>query len=66
MTYTTCEDTKWLLRTQLLREPAEDMDQKAAVSEEELKQRFSRQQEVLSIWKIIMDEKGSAAHEQEQ
>ena len=66
VTYTTCDDTKWLLHTQLLRQPAEDTDQKAAVSEEELTQRFSRQQEVLSIWKIIMDEKGSAAHEREQ
>ena len=65
VTYTTCDDTKWLLHTQLLRQPAEDTDQKAAVSEEELKQRFSRQQEVLSIWKIIMDSKGSEAHEQE-
>ncbi len=64
--YTTCDDTKWLLRTQLLRQPTEDMDQNAAVSTEELKQKFSRQQEVLSIWKIIMDEKGSTAHEQEQ
>ena len=66
VTYTTCDDTKWLLRTQLLRQPAEDVAAENDRSDEELKQRYSRQQEVLNIWKLIMEEKTGPAHEQEQ
>ena len=66
VTYTTCDDTKWLLRTQLLRQPAEDVAAENDRSDEELKQRYSRQQEVLNIWKLIMEEKSGSAHEQEQ
>ena len=66
VTYTTCDDTKWLLRTQLLRQPAEDVSAENDRSDEELKQRYSRQQEILNIWKLIMEEKSGSAHEQEQ
>ena len=66
VTYTTCDDTKWLLRTQLLRQPAEDVSAENDRSDEELKQRYSRQQEILNIWKLIMEEKTGPAHEQEQ
>ncbi len=66
VTYTTCHDTKWLLQTQLLRQPAEDVAVEVDRSEEDLKQRFSRQQEVLNIWKLIIEEKAGPAHEQEQ
>ena len=66
VTYTTCDDTKWLLRTQLLRQPAEDVVAENDRSDEDLKQRYSRQQEVLNIWKLIMEEKSGSAHEQEQ
>lgn len=66
VTYTTCDDTKWLLRTQLLRQPAEDVSAENDRSDEDLKQRYSRQQEVLNIWKLIMEEKTGPAHEQEQ
>jgi len=66
VTYTTCDDTKWLLRTQLLRQPAEDVAAENDRSDEDLKQRYSRQQEVLNIWKLIMEEKSGSAHEQEQ
>ena len=66
VTYTTCEDVKWLLRTQLLRQPADDSDGEKDIPGEELIQRFSRQQEVLNVWKIIMEEKGNTAGEQQQ
>lgn len=66
VTYTTCEDVKWLLRTQLLRQPADDSDGAKDIPGEELTQRFSRQQEVLNVWKIIMEEMGNTAGEQQQ
>ena len=64
VTYTTCDDTKWLLQTQLLRQPAKDAVTNKDTSAEDLKQRLLSQQEVLSTWKTIMEEKGNEVHEQ--
>lgn len=62
--YTICDDTKWLLQTQLLRQPAKDAVTNKDTSAEDMKQRLLSQQEVLSTWKTIMEEKGNAVHEQ--
>lgn len=51
-------------RAQLLRQPAKDAVTNKDTSAEDLKQRLLSQQEVLSTWKTIMEEKGNEVHEQ--
>ena len=56
--YTICDDTKWLLQTQLLRQPAKDAVTNKDTSAEDLKQRLLSQQEVFKYLEDHYGRKG--------